>query len=344
LRLPTINHGAGILRLTGDQGQIGFGEASPLPGFSPEPVEKALDDLMRLRHAVVGSSYPVNLEELSGGFERWLGRYHLSASARFAFESAVLSMAAAGHTTDLRSLLSDSPRDTVTVNGLLAGSDETVLDEAHRLKEQGYRSLKLKVGRADVDQDIALVRLVREMVGPEVSLRLDANRAWTREQAMRFSERVRDAEIEYIEEPTHTLEEFRRLGMSGDLPLALDESLLGLQPTDLRSFRSLRAVVVKPTGLGVERAAECARIAASAGALPVVTSCFESGVGVSILAQFATSLTSADIPVGLDTLRWFKSDILPESPIDDAGRIDLTTLSGERFRPDIASLEEVTRV
>ena len=98
------------------------------------------------------------------------------------------------------------------------------------------------------------------------------------------------------------------------LPLAIDESLLEMDPGNLLSCSGVKAVVLKPTLLGIEKTMQFAREALRVGMTPVISSAFESSVGITVLAQIASSLNQGDVPAGLDTLDWLAQDLL-ESPL-----------------------------
>ena len=114
-----------------------------------------------------------------------------------------------------------------------------------------------------------------------------------------------------------------------------------MQPSELEEWRGIRAVILKPTLLGLERATAFAREARRIGAEPVVSSSFESGVGVSILAQFAAALGADDTLAGLGTLRFLERDVLFPSVAIEHGRIDTDSLPDIAIALDLSRLTEV---
>jgi len=120
--------------------------------------------------------------------------------------------------------------------------------------------------------------------------------------------------VEYVEEP---LAEPGRLGeLAGmwGLPVALDESLVGMGPEDLGGHRYVRAVVLKPTLLGgLYRTLRFAEEAKALGIKAVISSSYESGVGTGALVALAAAV--GDEPVGLDTYRRLAEDVI-EVPLD----------------------------
>jgi O-succinylbenzoate synthase len=241
----------------------------------------------------------------------------------------VLGLVGAERGVPLRELLRADARNTVRVNALVAGDEDACYDQVVRLSGEGFRAFKLKVGRRRLDEEIRLVGGVRELVGEEATLRLDANRAWRLEEALVFGRAVARSNIDYIEEPTADVRALRdhaaRHGFP--LPVALDESLRTLDPTELRELGAIgwaKAVILKPTLLGLERTLSLAEEARRSGLRAVLTSSFESSVGLGILAEVAASLNGDDdVPMGLGTASWLADDLTEEPLAPVGGRIDL---------------------
>ena len=315
-----------IVKLHTENDHVALGEISPLPGLSRETMTQAEAEIARLRSLVTGRDMPDNLEELSGGFDRWLGGYNMAPSVRFGFETACLNLMAVAQGVPLCKLISESSRDSISVNGLLTGSHNEIMDKAARLLDMGYTAFKLKVGRSSVRQDAETTLAIRGLIGDSALLRLDANRAWSIDDALAFDHAVAGHKIDYIEEPVRSLSLLKKLinetGVS--LPIALDESLLELTSQALASLSRIVAIVLKPTLWGLEKAVQVARAATGLGITPVVSSSFESGVGLKTLAHMAAAVNVTDVPAGLDTLDWFEEDLLIHPLRIEKGRLRVT--------------------
>ncbi|MBW2019910.1 MAG: o-succinylbenzoate synthase [Deltaproteobacteria bacterium] len=314
------------IRTEGDH--VAFGEISPLPGLSREDMTLVETQIMWLRSSVLGRELPDHLEALSGGVDNWLRGYNLAPSVRFGFETAVLNLIATARGLPLCKLITNSPRDWISVNGLLSGSPAKIMQKAEKLLEMDYRAFKLKVGRNSIQEDIEITRHVRRFIGDDATLRLDANRAWSIDDALAFGQAVADCEIDYIEEPVKTLSLLEKLiGESGWLlPTGLDESLLELTAEGLLFMPGIKVVVLKPSLLGFEKAMQFARAATARGIMPVISSAFESSVGLTALAHLAACVNVVDVPVGLDTLDWFEEDLLVDPLRVEMGRLRITEL------------------
>ena len=312
------------MRLSDESGNCGWGEISPLIGFSRETIEQAGCELALLPSFLTGCKLLPHGELLSGGFEDWLGGFNLSASVRFGLESAVLNMQAMSKQLGLHRLLDAKAAATVAVNALLSGTREQIEANAKALLGKGYRAFKLKVGRLSLDEDIEIVAGVRNIIGQDTLLRLDANRTWDLDDALKFMQRAMQFNVEYIEEPLHSFYQLEKLirDSSAPLPMALDESLLEISPTEL-PLPALKAIVIKPTLLGFEQALRFARAAQDKGVTPVISSAFESSLGLATLASMAAVIDNGRTPAGLDTLAWLKDDLLEPPMRVQAGKIIL---------------------
>ena len=211
------------------------------------------------------------------------------------------------------------------------------------MREAGYEAVKLKVGNRPVQEDVALVRSMKEALGGGVALRLDANRAWTLDEALEFARGIEGARVEYLEEPLSDPADLETFTRDCGVPVALDESLVGMAPEFLEEQRYAAAVVMKPSFLGgISRMLRLAEGAASLGLRPVVSSAYETGVGTAALVALAAGLGGGEIPAGLDTYRRLAGDVVeprlplpaPRVPVREAvacGRgVVLRRLSPER--------------
>jgi O-succinylbenzoate synthase len=228
----------------------------------------------------------------------------------------------------------------VPVNGLVSGTPDGVLEEARRMKDAGYEAIKLKVGARAVAEDVRLVRTLGEELGDAIPLRLDANRTWDYEEAVAF---VRYApRFEYVEEPL--ADPARLPDLVGELgvPVALDESLVGMEPEELEERRYARAVVLKPTLLGgISRTLRMAERALHLGMKPVVSSAYESGVGTAALVALAAGIGERPVPAGLDTYRALAGDVLDSALALPAPSIDVGETAVASRAVDVSKLQEL---
>jgi len=341
LRGTTLHRREGLLlRLYGDDGSEGWGESAPLPGFSEESPDQAIVQLRRLAGSLIGREVADDWTDRNGAFGRELERIAPAPSVRFGLELAVWNMCATSWGRSLPELFAGQPRARVPVNGLLVGSWHEVLEEAQRMKNAGYEAVKLKVGARTVAEDARLVRELAEEPGNTISLRLDANRAWGYEQAAEF---LRGApRFEYLEEPLADPALLPQLVREFGAPVALDESLVGLDPEVLEEHRYARAVVLKPTLLGgISNTLHMAERVLRFGITPVVSSAYESGVGTAALIALAAGIGERQVPAGLDTYRALADDVL-DSPLGlPAPSVDVGESTVASHAVDVGRLQAI---
>lgn len=320
LRGRTLRERRGLLlRLTSDEGGVGWGEAAPLPGFSSESLESAEREMLAVKALLPGS--PVT----QGCFtprsvQKW--KNPQAASVRCAVELALFDLWL--DQTRKRRRGSFELSKEIAVNGLLSGTREEISRDARILAAAGYRAFKLKVGVRPLREEIAITGEIREITGNGVALRLDANRAWSFEQAVDFCRSVELYGVEYLEEPLADPTMLPALSRETGMPLAMDESLVELSPEKLQAWPEIKAVILKPTLLGgLRRSVAFAAGARKLGMKTVVSSSFESGIGILGLARFAAWLSRDDIPAGLDTYRWLERDLLAPRISMANGRMDV---------------------
>ena len=322
LRMPLALKGATLwrregllLRLTGDDGSQGWGESAPLPGFSKESLAESAEQLRWLARSLMGREVTEDWVNQDGAFGREMDRTDPPPSVRFGLETAVWNLYTSYVGKTFPELVTPSPRKGVPVNGLIPGPPTNALEEARRMRDAGYRSIKLKVGARAIAEDIGLVRALGEELGDVISLRLDANQAWGYEAAAQFMRGVVEIPFQYIEEPLTDPGRLPGLVHEFSLPVALDESLVGMEPEDLEEHLYARAVVLKPTLLGgILRTLRMAERALLLGMTPIVSSAYESGVGTAALVALAAGIGEAPVPAGLDTYRTLAGDVL-DSPL-----------------------------
>lgn len=309
-----------LLKITSQAGVIAFGEAAPLEGFSLDSLDDILDKLAVLKNWLIYHEIPNSIEKLNGQLFVWLEPLHLSPSLQFAVEMACLNLVANSRKKPLYQLISDQTHDSIRINGLLTGSKDEVVAQAQNLCEQGFRSLKLKVG-GDVLADAEKVKSINTAVNGRAVLHVDANQSWDPDAAIAFGNEIGCAAIDYIEEPFEDTTQIPRFFSETLIPVALDESLLKIPFDQIKRIDGLDFLILKPTILGgIEKTWKIMEAAKVQAIRPVISSAFESSLGVLTLAQLAGG-SARDIHCGLDTLKWLQKDLL-KSPLSlDHGTI-----------------------
>ena len=270
------------------------GEAAPLPGLHTETLDEVMD-------AFEGEAQDAVFADSLEDCDRMLADE--PPSLRFALESIWLGWRAYQQDTVPARVLRADARDHVDVCALVdAAPDADVPD--------GTRAVKVKVGRLGAEREREALHALLARLGPDVEIRLDANRAWSLDEAVARLQGVDPARIAFIEEPLVDPTQLPALYARTGVPVALDESLHEAEFRALWDEDAVAAFVVKPSRCGIYRTLSWDAHAVAQGKRVVVSSCFESGVGLSMLAQIAAALRSDGGPAGLGTMRWF--DPVPE--------------------------------
>jgi len=307
LRLHDENDGTSV----GDN--YGDGEIAPLPGMHPETLSEAET---QIRDYLSGNSLPVTCSAALFGSVN----FGLDMALRTMFQNPNVSKFHSFKETagnDPKPSKIDFKGQIFPVNGLAVGSGTVLEMECEELRNGGFKAVKLKVGRLTILQDIERVRLARKILGDEIALRLDANRAWEWEDALKFAEAVQDFNIEYCEEPLLDSNKLEKLHLQTGMPLALDETLWYAPtpksdtPAKHVSLSGIRALILKPSILGGWNNTKMwIEHAQKNGIHCVLSSCFESGLGLNWIAFMANELLSEKFPAGLDTSKWFEQDLI----------------------------------
>jgi o-succinylbenzoate synthase len=279
-----------IVLLEDEGGACGFGEAAPLPGYSPDDLERAAASLSAVAESKLESAFERGsaLETLRGCAELVSPR---CPAARFALETAALDLLGKQRALPAPSLLGAAPRAERELACLLGrASDAQLLDRAEYAIRLGFCTLKLKIASGD-GRELEAVAELRRRVGTAVALRLDANRGLSSRVAHEFCRQLEPHGIELFEEPcTDALHEL-------PIPLALDESLQGLSPSAALArllVTRARAAVLKPTTLGgVSHCFDLAHQLAPYGIAAVASHAFEGPIAQRAIAALALALPPA---------------------------------------------------
>lgn len=313
-----------IIRIRDEESFSGIGEIAPLPGLHGENLEEALTNLNENAACLLHSEVPSQLEELGAGFEKWIGRKTILPSVQFGLEMAILNLLADRTSRSLGRLLSKDCQETIAINGLVFGGQDEIIDQTKRLIRDGYQTLKMKVGRKSLDEEIRILEDLRDIINGKAHLRLDANRRWSYADAVSFAKSIDPDRIEYIEEPFPDVNRLSDFFDHAGMPFALDESLQEHPLDQLQNMRGLKAFVIKPSVIGgFGRSMKLVRYAKARRIYPVISSAFESGVGLSALANFAASMNPGNVAMGLDTSRWFAGDLPKMGLKTSNGKMDV---------------------
>lgn len=299
-----------VLALDSDCGERGMGEASPAYWLGGERIGETRQALESIIQSVDHHRDP---DELRGLLDQNIcAGSPLTLAASCALDTALIDLSARRRGIPMASLLGGEAIDPVPVCALLAGrTPEELTQEARIAVGQGHTSFKLKVGARATSEDAKMIASLRMAVGKTFSIRLDANRAWTLDQAEAALHAFQPYGIEFVEEPLRSPApgDMGRLREACGIALAIDESIDGAVALgEFIEHDAADYLVVKAARVGgPTRCVEIAKLAQSAGIEVVVTDSIESAVGMSAAIHLASVLLRRGTAAGVGGVRLLSS-------------------------------------
>jgi len=281
------------VRIETDAGVAGVGEARGnshyLTGDTPDAV--AAQILQHLGPRCLGRD-PRDLGALLADLDATVVGLH---GAKSAVDMALHDLVGRAYGVPVFELLGGAVRDALPSNwSLWYGPPDAAAGQAVDAVAAGFRFLKLRAGLTPFERDLDRVRAVREAVGPEPSLALDANMAWTPHEALDHVERLARFDLAYVEQPVarDDLAGLRYVTRHSAVPIMADESVLSLaevfQLVRDRTVDLLHLKLVKLGGIaGLWRAAA---VAEAGGVGIMVGQTNEGGLATAAAAHCARAL------------------------------------------------------
>lgn len=288
-------------------GRVGVGECSLIPGLSPEHPLRAERALQAIAES--GTLDPDGISDAL-------------PAVRFAVETALIDLLTPG-----RHILFDGPfargESGIPINGLIwMGTAESMFEQAQAKLAQGFTTLKWKVGTLPFEEELDLVRQIRN-VAAEATLRVDANGAFSADESgwtpLDKCRALAKFGLHSIEQPLKpgNWKAMAELVRESPLPVALDEELIGLSTTELRRgmLGLIRPayVVLKPSLIGgLKEANHWMDLASEVGAGWWATSALESNIGLNAISQWTADALLDDkqpLPQGLGTGGLFTNNV-----------------------------------
>lgn len=301
-----------IVKIYTDVGQIGFGGAPPTAAITGETMDSircAIVDF--ISPAIVG----MDIEEFEPLMKKLHGAIYRNGSAKAAIDMALYDLYGKHFKLPLYKLFGGARKEIESDITVSVNSPEEMAWDASEYIKRGYTTLKTKVG-LDSALDILRVKKIREAVGSDIKLRLDANQGWNAKEAVRTIRKLEDMgmNIELVEQPVkaHDIDGLKYVTDRVDTPIMADESLF--TPEDAFSILKLKAADILNIKLmkcgGLHNALKINAMAESCGVECMLGSMIESKIGITAAAHLACgklNITRAD----LDAV-----DLMAEDPID----------------------------
>jgi len=318
-----------VLVLEDHRGFTGMGEIAPLPGLHAESLHDCVNQIKSLNdNHFFSRLYDVGL------LDGWTGEsasLNIFPGLEFGMQSAMLQIKAGQNNKTVRSLLSDNSCDQIPVNALITGEEDN-----RDWSESGYRTFKIKTGRLDKKDELRWILDIARQLPAGARLRFDANCRWDMETALEFCHALEGLPVEYLEEPLMDHRQLQSLAEKVNIPVALDEHLPLYIKEDIPDW--IGGLVIKPTIIPVMSRLRSFR---KRGIPIVLSDTFQTGLGISMLAELAGALGQVDLAMGFDTLNWLAEDILLNPPVIENGQLALPDKALNFNDLDQALLKEI---
>lgn len=301
-----------IVRIHTDDGQIGFGGAPPtavITGDTMESIRGAIENF--ITPAIVG----MDIEEFDILMKRLHSSTFRNTSAKAAIDIALHDLFGKHFKIPLYKLFGGAKKEIESDITVSVNSPEEMAEDAIDYIRRGYTTLKTKVG-LDSELDIIRIKKIREAVGNDIKLRIDANQGWIAKEAVRTIRKLEDMgmNLELVEQPViaHDIEGLKYVTDNVDTPIMADESLFlpedGFKILKLRAADILNIKLMKCGGL--HNALKINAMAESCGVECMLGSMIESKIGITAAAHLACGKLNIT-RVDLDAV-----DLMAEDPID----------------------------
>lgn len=296
---------------------VGLGEAGPLKGLS-------MDDRPDFEKCVQNFCQNFNQNNFQNSTKvtfKYIQENTIKLPAlRFAIETALLDLQHGGK----RLIYPNSfylEAKPLSINGLIWMGDETFMNQQIEAKlEAGFSCIKMKIGAIDFETELKLLRKIRQNYSvQEITLRVDANGAFSPETALSKLEKLAELDLHSIEQPIRQgqIEASKNLCKETPLPIALDEELIGIdvekEGKNLLQIIESQFIILKPTLLGgLENTRKWIQIAEELHIGWWITSALESNIGLNAICQF-TAEFNPTLPQGLGTGQLYHNNF--DSPL-----------------------------
>ena len=315
-----------------DDGQMGVGEAAPtavITGETRGSITYAIEEY--IKPAIKGMA----IEDIAQIMERLNQCIYQNTSAKAAVDMAIYDLYAKRYNAPLYQLLGGYRKELVTDITISVNEKDEMVKDSLAAVERGFSILKVKVGK-DPLGDVERVKAIREAVGPNITLRVDANQGWTPKQAVRIIGTLEDADtnIQLVEQPVHysDIAGMQYVTKHTLTNILADESVFS--PKDALTIIEKRAadfinIKLMKTG-GIYQAKKICQIAEAHDIECMIGCMLETKISVSAAAHFAAAEKNITM-VDLDGPSLCMKDPIDGGPLFDKERITMTDAVGIGF-------------
>ncbi len=278
-----------IVKIITREGITGFGECSPFMTINGESMESAFVVAKYLAQILIGKN-PLDIEACSLTMDKTI---YGNSSIKSAFDIALYDIASQNAGVPLYKFLGGKNDDKLVTDYTVSlGNPEKMVNDALKIKANGFEIIKVKLGQ-NGKKDIERIRLIREAIGKEIPLRMDANQGWETEEAIDVLKELKDCNIQVCEEPIPrwNYTDLPKIKRESPLTLMADESCCDHHDAkhllDLNACDMLNIKLGKSSG--IFKAEKIKKLALEAGMNLQVGGFLESRLAFTASAHFALS-------------------------------------------------------
>lgn len=289
-----------LVKIHTDDGIIGIGEAVPMSAFSGQTIEDVIE---ALNGYLIPALLEAPIESIEGLHQRMNTAIKEQPMAKAALDIAYHEVVGKMQGVPVYQLLGGAYRKMIPLSWAIGlGSPEAIIHEAQDAISRGFRTIKIKIG-LDAERDLEVLARLRESIGPDIQLRVDANEGYDYVTARSTLQKMQAYTLQLIEQPLPRwdVRGIRDLRSRLDTPILADESLLTIQDAmtlcqenaaDLFNIKLMKLGGLRPA-LKVAAIAEAAGIPCMVGSMP------ELGVATMAGVHFAKAIPGVSYPCEL---------------------------------------------
>jgi muconate cycloisomerase len=329
-----------IVRITTNDGVIGYGEACPVPAFTAETQESITATINGpLCERLVGEN-PLHIRPIMRSLEPRLMHRPFTLAA---IDIALWDLAGKLLDVPVSTLLGGRFRDSIPVHGSVGWDDPAAMVKTALAQcELGYRTLKLYAGRDTVAGDLARIAAVRDAVGPDIDFIVDVNGLWTVSECLKALPGLANFGVRLLEQPLPASDELGQAEAQRASPIDIAADEAAFTAADVARIGRQRTARVVNLGLsklgGLLRARECETTARSVGLGITVGSVLELGIATTAGLHLAASAQELTYPSYLmGPLKYERQMTSPPLAVND-GKISVPDGPGLGIEVDTEAL------
>lgn len=322
-----------VIRIETDTGHVGYGEApptGPITGDTTGAIIGAIED--HIKKHLLGMDIE-NLEEIMLKLDKSIVK---NTSAKAAVDIAIYDLFGQLYNAPVHKLLGGYRKEIITDITISVNDPEEMARDSIEAINQGYKTLKIKVGK-DSALDLKRMKTIRNAVGYDIDLRIDANQGWAPKEAIYTLRKMEDAglDIEFVEQPVpaHDFEGLKLVTDNISIPVLADESVFS--PRDAMTIMQMRAadlvnIKLMKTG-GIHNALKICSMAETYGVECMIGSMLEAKISVTAAVHLAAA-KSVITKIDLDGPVLCSEDPVDGGAIFEDYKITLTDEPGFGFK------------